>query len=335
MNHSQERLVVVGASAGGVAALRQLSAALPADFDAAVLMVLHVGAHESLLPQLIASHCALHVAHAVDGETLRPGTIRIAPPDRHLTVDGPLLRLTRSPKENFARPAIDPLFRSAALDYGKRAIGVILTGMLDDGTVGLQAIKEGGGTAIVQDPDDAVEPSMPSSALRHVAVDHCVPLTAMPALLTRLVSSPPDAESTDMNEPRRLLSHERELSLGTGDYFEHLRAIGEPSPLTCPECHGGLWQIRDSSPRRYRCHTGHAFTARTLDLAVAVQTDGALWNALRALHERAAVLKQLAAGSQARNKADEATQFEEASKTVLRQSRLLRELLELSPGTWE
>ena len=189
MTPSSQRLVVIGASAGGVAALRQLSAALPADFSAPVLIVLHIGMHDSLLPGLVAADCALDVSRAFDGETLKPGTLRIAPPDRHLTVENGVVRLTRSPKENFARPAIDPLFRSVALDFASRAIGVILTGMLDDGTAGLQAIKGAGGIAVVQDPAEALEPSMPTTALRHVGVDYCVPLVEMPALLGRLVAS--------------------------------------------------------------------------------------------------------------------------------------------------
>ncbi len=327
MAPSPQRLVVIGASAGGVAALRQLSAALPANFGAPVLIVLHIGAHESLLPAMIAADCALDVAPAVDGEPLRPGTIRIAPPDRHLTVEDGTARLMRSAKENFARPAIDPLFRSAALDFDSRAIGVVLTGMLDDGTAGLQAIKGAGGIAVVQDPADALEPSMPASALRHVDVDHCVPLVEMPALLARLVSSQEGQRTTDMTESRRRMSHEQALSEGTGNYFEHLRAIADPSPLTCPECHGGLWHLRDSSPRRYRCHTGHGFTARTLNVAAEEESDNALWSALRALHERAAVLGQLAAASRSEGRVDEAAELDRTADVVLRQARDLRELL--------
>jgi two-component system, chemotaxis family, protein-glutamate methylesterase/glutaminase len=328
---SYERLVVIGASAGGVDALRQLAAALPAGFPAPVLMVLHVGAHESVLPSLIGSRCALSVAHASDGEPLVNATIRIAPPDRHLMVANGKLRLTRSPKENFARPAIDPLFRSAALDAGSRAIGVILTGMLDDGTVGLQAIKAAGGTAVVQDPADAQEPSMPTSALRNVAVDHCIALPEIGPLLTRLVSSPPAEGSTRMTEQRGRIAHEQELSLGTGDYIEHLKAIGEPSPMTCPECHGGLWHVRGSSPRRYRCHTGHAFTSRTLDVAVERETDAALWNALRALHEYSLVLDERVAQSHSDNLGDEVARLQAASRRVSRQALVLRQLLERAP----
>jgi two-component system chemotaxis response regulator CheB len=332
---SPQRLVVVGASAGGVAALRQLAGGLPADFPAPVLIVLHVGAHESILPELIRANCALDVAHAVDREPLLAGTIRIAPPDHHLDVIDGHLRLSRGPKENYARPAIDPLFRTAALEFGPRAIGVILTGMLDDGTTGLQAIKEAGGVAVVQHPDDALEPSMPTSALRHVDVDHCVPLAAMPALLSRLAATPAETRSPAMSDRRRRLKHEQGLSLGTGDFLEHLKAIAEPSPLTCPDCHGGLWQVRDSSPRRYRCHTGHAFTARTLDLAVAEETDAAMWNALRALHERATVLGQLAELSRIEQQAEDVTRLEEAARRVVRQGRLLRQMMEHSPDSRE
>ena len=131
----------------------------------------------------------------------------------------------------------------------------------------------------------------------------------------------------DTDESRRRMSHEQALSDGTGNYFEHLRAIGDPSPLTCPECHGGLWELRDSSPRRYRCHTGHGFTARTLNLAVEEETDNALWSALRALHERALVLSQLAGASLAEGRADEATDFDRTAEAVLRQARQLRESL--------
>ncbi len=327
MTPSPQRLVVIGASAGGVAALRKLSAELPADFGAPVLIVLHIGAHESLLPELIAADCALDVSRAVDGEALKAGTIRIAPPDLHLTVDDGVARLMRSPKENFARPAIDALFRSAALDFDSHVIGVILTGMLDDGTAGLQAIKCAGGIAVVQDPRDAIEPSMPASALRHVSVDHCVPLVEMPALLARLVASPAGTGSMDMATSRNRMSHEQALSDGTGNFFEHLRAIGDPSPLTCPECHGGLWELRDSSPRRYRCHTGHGFTARTLNLAVEEETGNALWSALRALHERASVLSQLAAASHSEGRVDEAAEFDRTAAAVLDQAQRLRELL--------
>ncbi len=255
------RLIVVGASAGGVPALLQLTAGLPAALPAAVLVVLHVGAHRSMLPVLMDGRSPLDVAHARHGEALVAGTVRVAPPDHHVLVADGHLQLTRGPKVHHSRPAIDPLFRSAALAYGAQTVGVVLTGMLDDGTAGLQAVKSCGGVAVVQDPLDATEPSMPASALRHVAVDHCLPLAGMPALLTRLAQAPvaggPPADHA-------ALKHEQALLLAEGDAMDHLRAIAEPTAFACPECHGGLWEMRDSLPPQYRCHTGHGFSERSL-----------------------------------------------------------------------
>jgi two-component system chemotaxis response regulator CheB len=184
------RVVVVGASVGGVAALLQIASALPADFAAPMLVVLHIGEQRSILPALLARQTPLGVSHARDGDTVRPGHVYIAPPDQHMFLMGDRILLTRGPKEHHTRPAIDPLFRSVALARGPEVIGVVLTGNLDDGTAGLQAIKARGGIAVVQDPEDAVAPSMPSSALRYVDVDHCVPLRLIPELLTSLAAEP-------------------------------------------------------------------------------------------------------------------------------------------------
>jgi two-component system chemotaxis response regulator CheB len=258
-----------------------------------MLVVLHVGAHDSVLPKLMSRRSGLDVAHARDDEPLRPRTIRVAPPDRHLMVVDRQLRLWNGPKENFARPAIDPLFRSAAIACGPGAIGVVLTGLLDDGTAGLQAIKARGGIAVVQDPADAEEASMPASALRHVAVDHCAPLRELPALLARLAREDLPAKETAMTPGETGLDHEQALALGAGDHFEHLGAIGTPSAFTCPECHGGLWALKGEVPARYRCHTGHGFTERALAHAIAVASDGTLWNALRTLQERQGIARRM------------------------------------------
>jgi len=183
-------LVVIGASAGAIPVLLELATRLPAGFPAALLVVLHVGAHHSVLPELLKDCGALRARHAVDGLALQPGTIEIAPPDQHLLVEGSRVRLQHGPKENHARPAIDPLFRSAALAQGPRVIGVLLSGRLDDGTAGLGAIKQCGGLVVVQDPDDAEHPEMPRSALAHVAVDCCVPGSELAPTLQRLVALP-------------------------------------------------------------------------------------------------------------------------------------------------
>jgi two-component system chemotaxis response regulator CheB len=335
-----DRVIVIGASAGGVGALMRLVAEWSGPPPVPTLIVQHVGAHPSILPQLLAHRCSIDVAHAQHGEALRAGTIRIAPPDHHLMVANQTLVLSSGPKENYARPAIDPLFRSAALAFGPGVIGVVLTGMMDDGTAGLQAIKARGGIAVVQDPRDAAEPSMPASALRHAAIDHCLALQDLPALLTALASSAVELrKDPDMISPSDGLEHEQALSTGTGDFMAHLAAIGTPSSLTCPECHGGLWSVDGAEPPRYRCHTGHAFTERTLAHALTIGTDAALWNALRTLHEREMLARQvidgLTRGADIPGVPDEVSQLQEAVTRLEHQISGLRRLIAHSPGAIE
>jgi two-component system chemotaxis response regulator CheB len=189
MKRSYEHVVVIGASAGGVAALLGLAGALPPLFAAPVCIVQHIGSNVSVLPELLQHRGPNPARHARDGEPLAPGIVYVAPPDRHLLIEGDRLRLTHGAKENHARPAIDPLFRSAAASFGAAVIGVVLTGQMDDGSAGLQAVKDCGGIAIVEDPATACEPEMPRNALRSVAVDHCVALAGIGPLLARLVGA--------------------------------------------------------------------------------------------------------------------------------------------------
>jgi two-component system chemotaxis response regulator CheB len=181
-------VIVIGASMGGVDALQRLVEGLPPDIPAALFVVQHIGRHASTLPTLLAYRGRLPAVHGAQGSAVRPGHIYVAPPDHHLLVERGIMRLTRGPRENWARPAIDPLFRSAAVSYGPRVIGVVLTGMLNDGSAGLRAVRAAGGIAVVQDPHDAVAPDMPWSALRHAGADFRVPLRAMPELLTKLAA---------------------------------------------------------------------------------------------------------------------------------------------------
>lgn len=284
-------LVVIGASAGGVRALSSLVRGLPSDFPAPVMVVLHIGAHRSILAEILSRAGALPAEQAAQGRRIEPGRIYVAAPDQHMLVMGDKVLLTHGAKEHHARPAIDPLFLSAALSRGPATIGVILTGRLDDGTAGLQAIKACGGTAVVQDPADAEVPDMPASALRHVEVDHRVPLAAMPHLLASLASR--SVAGTAARQPPEPLLHEQALSLSKGNAMEHLAKLGVPSSYACPDCHGGLWEIVDSQPRRFRCHTGHAFTIRTLQETLAEAADESLWNARRALQERLILLREM------------------------------------------
>lgn len=322
------RLIVVGASTGGVEALLGLTARLPAGLPAAVLIVLHIGAHRSLMPELIARNCPLDVGEARDGEEIVPGSVRTAPSDQHLVVDGAKLRLLRGPKEHHSRPAVDPLFRSAALAHTSKVVGVVLTGHLDDGTAGLQAIKAAGGVAVVQDPASALAPSMPRSALRHVEVDHCVELAEMPSLLTALAGSAPEVAGSlgALDVPR----HEFEMSLRRGDPMEHLTQIGTPSPFACPDCHGGLWEIQKSKPTRFRCHTGHAFTIRSLQDAMGTMADDAGWNALRAIQERQAVLREMLRRREALDDVEK-LRLQAAVDVLEQQAKALRAALERGP----
>jgi two-component system chemotaxis response regulator CheB len=327
------RLIVIGASVGGVRALTQLASALPASLPAPVMVVLHTGAHRSVLPSLLSARSALQVSHAEHDETIRDGYIYVAPPDYHMLVVDRRIVLTRGAKEHHTRPAIDPLFRSAALAYGPAAIGVVLTGRLDDGTAGLQVIKQRGGIAVVQDPADAFAPSMPASALKYVAADHCVPLASLPALLTSLVSTPVQPVAADSDDERP--AHEQELTLRQGDVMDHLHAIGSQSSFACPDCHGTLWEVRDSRPKRYRCHTGHGFTARTLQEAMATVSDEATWSALRSLQERELLLQDMIRAHRAEGDHASATRLETASKGLGHQVASLYALLEESPEPLE
>jgi two-component system chemotaxis response regulator CheB len=322
-------LIVVGASSGGVAALRRLAAGLPAELPAAILAVLHIGSHASFLPDLLNGDGPLQAAHGRDGEALRPGRIYVAPPDRHMLVEADEIRLTRGPREHHTRPAIDPLFRSAALSHGAAVVGVILTGMLDDGTAGLQAVKARGGVAVVQDPEEAEEPSMPLSAMKYVRVDHRVRLADLPGLLTRLVTT--DIAAASLAPPSQL-SHEHKLSLLQGEPMEHMQAIAKPSTFVCPDCHGALWELNGSRPARYRCHVGHAFTLRTLEHAQSDSTDDALWTAIRALEEKYLLMCRLADDHRRDRNEAEAARLVAAAKDTQRHAELLRKLVETVPG---
>ena len=312
-------VVVVGASAGGVQVLLDLAASLPAQFPACVLVVLHVGAHRSVMPELMSARGPLRAIHPEDGQPLQPGAIFVAPPDHHMLVDDGLIRLTRGAKENHARPAIDPLFRTAALACGPRVVGVLLSGRLDDGTAGLQAIKRCGGLVVVQDPDDAEQPEMPRSAIAHVEVDACVAGAQLGQVLADLVGRP--AAPPAPTAPREI-ALDQAVSLGAGDPMENLNALGKPSRFACPECAGVLWELDGSRPRRYRCHTGHGFTLRSLAHTQQEAIDEALWGAMRALQEREALLRALAEDPQEVTGSDSRELISQAERTAVHGEQL-------------
>jgi two-component system, chemotaxis family, protein-glutamate methylesterase/glutaminase len=294
-------LIVVGTSAGGVEALQVIARALPGDLAAAVLIVMHTSPEgPSLLPDILGKVAALDVAMAVDAAPLEHGRIYVAPPGHHLLVKGNHIRLSRGPKENRSRPAIDPLFRTAAAAYGPHVVGVILTGMLDDGTAGLAAVKECGGTLVVQAPEEALYPSMPTSALQHVGADFVLPLAEIAPLLARLVAQP---MKTRENLPvSRLIEIESKFVEMEAMSVDDMDAIGSHAGFSCPECHGPIWKIKDGTLQRYRCHVGHAYTAHAMMVGQIEAQETHLWQALRLMKERVSLIRELGSPTQGRNR---------------------------------
>jgi two-component system chemotaxis response regulator CheB len=326
-----DSVVVIGTSLGGVEALQRLVSKLPSDFASAMLVVQHVGNHPSKLPEILTQRGPIRAKHAVEGERIQPGRILLAPPDRHMLVDGDVIQLTHGPKEHHTRPAIDPLFLSAALSRGPGVVGVILTGRGSDGTAGLQAIKECGGVTIVQDPTEALVPDMPRSASHYVDIDHCVKLDELPELLTSLVSPREIGRRGAPATPPPNLQHEHDLTLSKGDPMEHLKAIATPSPFACPECSGGLWEVTNAQPPRYRCHTGHGYTLDTLQETQSNETDAALWSAIRALQEKSHLMQMMATIHRNAGEESEATAIEAEMEKAKKQASLIRELVEKYP----
>jgi two-component system chemotaxis response regulator CheB len=291
-------IVVIGGSAGAQQALTVLLPDLPVDLPAAVFLVVHtIDRPNSYLADVLAKIAPLPVVPAEDGASFRPGHIYVAQPNHHLLFDGDRMALRRGPRENLVRPAIDVLFRSAAAEFGSRVIGVLLSGLLSDGSAGLRAIARCGGGTVVQDPEDAREPEMPRSALEHLDVDHAAPASKLATLIAKLAAeaagpSPPVPEDVRL---------EARMAREMNSSMEKQERLGRLSELTCPECGGVVWEIDDAGLPRFRCHTGHAFDADSLLAAQGEAVERALWSALRAHEERLALLRRLAAQSRRSN----------------------------------
>jgi two-component system chemotaxis response regulator CheB len=287
-------IVVLGASTGGIEALQAVVRDLPKDFAASIFVVLHIApSSPNYLHRILERAGSLPASTVTTSQTFEPGHIYVAPADHHLLFDkNGSLQVTRGPKENLARPSIDVLFRSAAAVYGSRVIGVVLTGSLDDGTAGLWAIKERAGIAIVQNPEEAIAPSMPLNALKLVEVDHCAALAKIPALLLQLTQTEVDLKGTkpmskEMETEVEIAREEDPLSKGVTQF-------GEPSLFACPECHGVLMQMKEGGNVRFRCHTGHAYSIESLLSDLNQRTEEALWNATRSIQETVLLMRRMA-----------------------------------------
>jgi two-component system, chemotaxis family, protein-glutamate methylesterase/glutaminase len=283
-------IVVIGASAGGVTALQQIVSDLPAGFPAAVLVVLHTWPHaRSYLPEVLSRAGRIPAVAAAHGVPIEPGRIFVAPSNHHLMVDDGRLFVSQGPRENRFRPAINPLFRSAAITYRERAIGVILTGMLDDGAAGMWAIKQCGGISVVQ--SDPQFDEMARAATQNAEIDHSVPLLQIAPLLDRLVRETP-ASPAESAIPEVLRINDEKAKMKATEM--DLDRVGQRSVFTCPECNGALWELKEGSQLQFACHVGHSYTAQGLNAAQGLTIEQSLWSAIRALKENAAMHERLA-----------------------------------------
>ncbi len=283
--------IVIGASAGGLNALKEIVSQLPPDIDASVFIVLHLsrkGISDYLAHSLQLS-TLLPCVVAEDATPIEKGVVYVAPPNFHLLIKAGNCILGRGPEENRWRPSIDVLFRSAAVAYGTRVIGVVLSGMLDDGTAGMNAIRACGGTSIVQDPNEAEYPDMPLAVLNNMQVDHCTSLGEMGNLLTTLTNQKP---ADPVPVPLELRT-ESEISERVMVGISSVSKIGEQSIFNCPDCGGGLWRIKDKKSEHYRCHIGHAYSERDLLTKQAEMVESSLWVAVRIMEERKNLIRKI------------------------------------------
>jgi two-component system chemotaxis response regulator CheB len=328
-------ILVIGASAGGLKAIQRLMSRLPADLKAAVFICVHIPPDRpSLLPEIFSRAGPLKVRHPADGEAFREGCVYVAPPDNHLLVGRESIRVIRGPQENRYRPAIDALFRSAALAHGPRVIGVVLTGQLQDGTVGLQAVQRCGGVAVVQDPHDAEYDSMPKSAMRYVEVNHCVALEALPELLLRLVGES-SAETRERQVPKdiEVESVIAEQQLNTAQFLEKVESIGSRTTYACPLCNGSIWQIGEDDPLRFRCHVGHSFTAEYFWAEQSQNLENALWSAVRLMEEKVTFARQFAERMNANNLPEVAARYQAHAKQIDKELGAIRNIIVGGRGT--
>ena len=283
-----------------------------------------------MMPKILTRVGHMPAAHAADGQAIQPGRIYVAPADRHLLIKRGFIQLTRGPKENGVRPAIDPLFRTAARAYGHHVVGVVLSGGLDDGTAGMVAIKLRGGINIVQDPKEAMFPSMPLSAIENDHVDHILPLDEIAPMLVRLANEPLPEEEGDAAMPSELEQEEDRAEGGTVDLLTH-ELKGPPSVFTCPECGGTLWELHAGDLTRFQCHVGHAYSVDSLLTEQLATLEMALWSGLRALEERAELTRRLAGRAREREHLVLARRFDrdahesEERAAVIRQALSYRE----------
>lgn len=324
-------VIVIGGSAGALQVLTEIIEGLPSSFPASVLIVIHTGIEsDGILPQILERTSNVPVAFASAGQAVTRGRIYVAPPDMHLIITESRLALVHGPRENGFRPAVDPLFRTAAREFGPRVIGVILSGGLSDGTFGLHLIKDHGGVAIVQDPDDALIDSMPRAAMNAVEVDYVLPAKEIAPTLERLCTTSSARGASAMVRQKKEL--EPQLASQDTEVSEMEEHFGDPAPFTCPDCGGTLWEIKDGRAVRYQCHVGHQYAPDGLETSQREAIDRAMWSAVRALEEHAELKSRLAKRAEAGGMAAVADGFEEGARVAHRRAQEIRSVL-FSPSS--
>ncbi|MBA9079158.1 chemotaxis protein CheB [Rufibacter quisquiliarum] len=323
-------IVVIGTSAGGMAVLTKLVSQLPADLPASIFIVQHLARESNveILVNRLQMNTQLVCEVAEHEKTFEPGHLYFCPQDHHLLLQRGRMLVTKGPRENLFRPAIDPLFRSAAAAYDSRVIGIILTGMLQDGTVGMQAVKRSGGLTMVQLPAEAEYPDMPQSVMNEMEVDYAVPVGEMGLLVQELVSVP---ASTDHQVPQDIQYEatiaERLMTQGNG-HSEEMGVMGPQVPVTCPDCGGALWEVKNGTLSHLRCHVGHSFTPESYLQGNLEALEETMWVALRMLEERRTMLSSLADQDRKRgSKYWASTQEERAEELKVHIERIRQVLL--------
>ena len=313
-------IVVVGASAGGIDALTRVVAGFPADLPAAVFVVVHFPpTSTSALPKILSRAGPLPALAPGDEAQIEPGRIYVATPNYHLRLEPGSIRLAQGPRHNGVRPAVDVLFRSAAIAYGPRVIGIVLSGTMDDGTAGAMAIRQHGGLIIVQDPSDALFPGMIDSVIAHAEPDYVLPADEIGATVASLVRS-------SANSSVRSSAVTGAAEGVAMDSAKHLE--GPPSSFVCPECHGALWETNEGDHLTFRCHVGHAYSAESMYASQAEDLEHALWVALRTLKDRVALSRLMAERAMARGHHETASKYAEQAVDNEERAAVVRQAIE-------
>ncbi|HSV10734.1 MAG TPA: chemotaxis protein CheB [Hanamia sp.] len=323
---AQRDIIVIGASAGGVEALTLLVKNLPEKINASIFIVLHIPPYSrSFLPQILGKVTSIPVSHPKDGEKIEQRHIYVAPPDHHILIEEDRVVVKKGPKENRFRPSIDALFRSAAYIYENRVIGVVLTGALDDGASGLWTIKRFGGKALVQQPDEAAFPEMPLNVLQYVDVDYILPVANIGMMMETLTNEKASPVPYISKEEKELLKMEVTISTRDNAFELGIMNKGEFTPLTCPECHGALVRLKEGKLTRFRCHTGHAFTASALLAGITQSSEETLWQAMRAMEEGTILIQHIAKEFEESGENKAAKIFQQKAKDLAQKARIIHD----------